>query len=217
MTKKGVHEENNHDNDQGNAAESAENQSGHGKRSNHEHDKKMKELEKKCYELEAKVEGLESDKKNYQDKLARVMADFDNHRRRTEEERSRIIKQAAEKIILEMLPVLDDMTRALDTYDENHAVDKLIDGLKLVGKKFSDVMAFNGVAPIDALNKPFDPYYHEALTMVVEGEHEHEEQVVQEYRKGYMLYDKVIRPSQVVVSKKKENDSGSTGEENKGE
>lgn len=168
-----------------------------------EHDKKHGES-KKHDELVQKIDELEAEKKNFQDKLARVMADFDNYRRRNDEDRSRFIKQAGEKLLLELIPVLDDLTRALDACTINEHTKTLVDGLRLVEKKFNDVLTINGVKPIEALHKPFDPQYHEALTMIADGDHEHEEQVIQEYRKGYMLYEKVLRPAQVVVSKKKE-------------
>ncbi len=175
------------------------------KKKNKENDKKHGDA-KKSDALNARIEELEAEKKNYQDKLARVMADFDNFRRRNEEDRSRFIKQAGEKLLLEIIPVLDDLTRALDACAVNEHTTVLLNGLRLVEKKLNDVLTVNGVKPIEALHKPFDPQYHDALTMIENGDHEHEEQVVQEYRKGYMLFEKVLRPAQVVVSKKQEDE-----------
>jgi len=170
-------------------------------------DEKMTELEDKLKKLKEQNKELKKDVENYKDKLNRVMADFDNFRKRMNKEKSNIIKNANEQLIVDILPILDNLELAVnnvDVEDDNSPANKIIEGVNLVIKQFKKVLKDNGVKTIKAVGGAFDPNFHDALQMVeTEEDHDEEELVVEEFQKGYMLKDKVIRPAKVKVSKKK--------------
>jgi molecular chaperone GrpE len=139
---------------------------------------------------------LEQEKNN----TLRALADLQNVRRRTDEERGRIIRDANERLIKELLPILDDFERGLGAARDNHSYDMLIDGVESVLRKTSDVLAKQGVIPIPSVGEQFNPDLHEAVT-VSEGSDQPDESVIAELRKGYTLHGRVIRPSLVTVAK----------------
>lgn len=130
----------------------------------------------------------------YLDSWKRAQADYINLKRRTEQEKLEMSKYATEQLITRLLPVLDDFERAFQHKPQkvNH---EWVAGIKLIEKKLRGILEAQGVTTIEALGKPFDPNLHEAC-MRTPGE---EGIVIQELSKGYKLYDKVIRASQVVV------------------
>jgi molecular chaperone GrpE len=133
-------------------------------------------------------------------KLLRIMADFDNYKKRTNRERQEIAKFANELLIVELLPVIDGFERAMQSFPDNESED-VIKGIALIKKQFEDVLAKSGVKPIETLGKPFDPNVAEAVTQIESDQPEHT--VIEEMQKGYTLHGKLIRPAMVVVSKKK--------------
>jgi molecular chaperone GrpE len=136
---------------------------------------------------------------NY-DRYLRVSADFDNYKKRMARERTDLIQYGNEKLIRDLLPVLDSLGRALDHATEPNNALLLIEGLRLVEKQFLTVLENNGVQPIQARGERFDPNFHEALFQVdtTEGE---SNRVVDELEKGYLLNGRLLRPSKVSVSK----------------
>lgn len=163
-------------------------------------------LEKEIRALTEENAALKAEKDVFYDKLARVMADFDNFRKRSHEENSRYKKMAVSSLVLDLIPVLDNLELALKSIGdavEKDGIDNFKKGIEMVDRQFRDILSKNGVEHIEALGKPFDPAFHEAM-MVVEDEcQEEEELVAEEFQKGYLLYGTVIRPSRVKVSKKK--------------
>lgn len=133
------------------------------------------------------------------DKL-RAMADLQNFRRRSEEERQRIIRDGNERLIKELLPVLDDFDLAIAAARQAQSYEQLIGGVEATSRKFLETLAKQGVAPIEAVGQPFDPDMHEAV-MLDEGSEEKDETVTGELRRGYTLNNRVIRPSLVKVAK----------------
>jgi len=125
----------------------------------------------------------------------RTQADFVNYKRRNEQERQEFGKFANSQLILSLLPVLDDLERAFESVTPQVARLKWAEGIRLIDRKLRVALEAHGVSQIKALGEPFDPNLHEAA-MRSKGE---EGIVVQELQKGYMLYDRVIRPSRVVV------------------
>jgi molecular chaperone GrpE len=126
----------------------------------------------------------------------RAQADFANYKRRTEEERQDFSRYANAQLILSMLPVLDDLERALDAGLPADADQQgWLEGIRMVERKFRTILEGQGIKPIQAVGEPFDPNLHEALRQA-EGE---EGIVVEEFQKGYMMNDRVLRPAQVVV------------------
>jgi molecular chaperone GrpE len=131
------------------------------------------------------------------DQLLRKSAEFDNYRKRTAREVERIRKTAAESLIHELLTVLDNLGLAL-SHVENES-DPLAQGVTMVHKQMDDILRRNGLEPIEASGKPFDPNVHEAVAQV-DSEEVPPGHVVQEYQRGYTLGGQILRPAKVVVS-----------------
>jgi molecular chaperone GrpE len=131
------------------------------------------------------------------DQLLRARAEFDNYRKRVARDAERTRKLAAENILKDLLPVADNFERALDHAAGDPA--SLMEGVAMVYKQFADVLARHGLEPIPAVGEIFDPNVHEALSRMPSDEHA-EDQVAQEYQKGYRLGDMVLRPAKVVIS-----------------
>ncbi|MFF2155951.1 nucleotide exchange factor GrpE [Paenibacillus chitinolyticus] len=134
-----------------------------------------------------------------QQRLLRAQADFDNFRRRTRQEKEEFAKYASLKLIEQMLPVIDNFDRALVSSRETQDFEALTKGIEMVYRQLEQVMTQEGLTPIEAVGQPFNPEFHQAIMQVESDEHE-EGIVVEEVQKGYMLKDKVIRPSMVKVS-----------------
>jgi len=145
-------------------------------------------------------QALEEEKAKAERYLAnwrRAEADFDNYKKRVEQERSENAKFAHISLVLSLLPIIDDFDRAFGTLMPSLAGLTWIDGIRLIGRKLQVTLEARGLTEIKCLGEQFDPLYHEAV-MQVEGE---EGKVVAELQKGYKLYDRVIRPALVVVGK----------------
>ncbi len=137
------------------------------------------------------------------DRMLRVAADVENTRKRLERESSEGICYANEKLIRELLPILDNLERAIEHGEKDADFDSLLEGVRMTYKGFVDTLGKLGCTQVEALGKDFDPNYHEAMMQQESSEHE-DNKVLQEFRKGYVLNDRLIRPSMVVVSKKKD-------------
>jgi molecular chaperone GrpE len=125
----------------------------------------------------------------------RAQADFSNFKKRSEQEREDFIQFANASLMLELLPLLDDLERALEHVPARLASHAWMDGVSLIYRKFRATLESQGLTQIEALGKPFDPNLHEAVRQD-KGE---EGIIIEEIRKGYQLHDKVIRPTMVVV------------------
>lgn len=134
-----------------------------------------------------------------QNKLLRAQADFDNFRRRARQEKEEFAKYASQKLLEQLIPVFDNFERAVSASKENQDLDSLSKGIDMIYRQMSQVLEQEGVKPIEAVGQPFNPEYHQAV-MQVESEEHDEGIIVEELQKGYMLKEKVIRPSMVKVS-----------------
>ena len=139
-----------------------------------------------------KIEELE-------DKVKRQLAEFENFRNRTEKEKSRMYEFGARDVIEKMLPVVDNFERGLASIPEEEKGGPVASGMEMIYKQMMTTLEGLGVTPIDALNKPFDPNFHNAV-MHVEDEEIEESTVVEEFQKGYIYKDHVIRYSMVKVA-----------------
>jgi len=128
----------------------------------------------------------------------RLLAEFDNYRRRTKEERALAEETGKREILLALLEVMDDFDRALLHIDETS--DAVANGLRLIHQRFNNVLEAHGVTPFESEGKLFDPAIHEAMTMI-DGEGEQSGTVYSEYRRGYVLNGKLLRPARVAVLK----------------
>lgn len=149
--------------------------------------------------LNSLKEKLQTQKKQIddaEDRVKRLMAEFDNFKKRSAKEREGLYNSIIADIALTLLPVIDNLEKAVSvkTEDNNYKV-----GIELVLKQFNDVLASNGIKAIDAIGKTFDPELHEAVGSV-EDSNLGVQEIKEEYRKGYMIGNKVIRHSLVVVA-----------------
>ena len=143
---------------------------------------------------------LEAEKKKAEEYLTqwqRAQADFINYKRRSEAERQEFNSFANANLVLAILPVLDDMERAIEAIPEEFASHDWVEGIRLVERKFKTILEGQGVKPILSLGMAFDPNYHEAMRQ----EKGEEGVVIAELQKGYMLNDKLLRPAKVVVGR----------------
>lgn len=131
-----------------------------------------------------------------EDRLKRLMAEFDNFKKRSSKEREGLYNSLVSDIFTSLLPVIDNLEKAASSATEDEAYKQ---GVELVLKQFKDVLTANGVQEIEGVGHPFDPELHEAVGLVVD-ENLGEKVIKEEYRKGYKIGSKVIRHSMVVVA-----------------
>ena len=148
--------------------------------------------EKKIADLEA---AIEHEKKEY----LFLMADFENFRRRTVKEKADLIKNGAESAMRDLLPVVDDLERALDAIEKGGDLDSLKEGVGLIYNKFVKYLESQHVTPIESTGKDFDTDVHEAVTMFPAPDPSMKGKVIDTTIKGYMINDKVLRHAKVVV------------------
>lgn len=134
------------------------------------------------------------------DRYLRLLAEYDNFRKRTERERSDIIKTASEDLIRELLPILDNLDRATEHRKDKTTYDEYVKGIAIIEDQFRAVLSRVGLERIEAVGKPFDPIIHDAVGIIESNEHE-SGIVIAEQDKGYILSGKVIRHPKVIVSK----------------
>jgi molecular chaperone GrpE len=155
------------------------------------------ESENNAEELLARLQDAERQHDKVMDDLRRVAADFDNYRKRVAREQAQLYARAGERLASKLLPVLDDLERALDAA-EHHEEAKVLEGVRMTKDALAAVLASEGVEEIQA-DGPFDPHVHEALlTQPAEGVEPG--QVIQVIQRGYRMGDVVLRPARVVVS-----------------
>ena len=152
--------------------------------------------------LTAEYEAYRTESEKQHDQMLRTIAEFDNSRKRTEREKEESLKYALESFVKELIPTIDSIERAIQSTKESQDVDALAEGVEMIYKGLLSTLEKRGVTPIEAVNEPFDPMQHEAV-MHVESEDVSENNVIEEWQKGYMLHNRVIRPSMVSVSKGK--------------
>ncbi|WP_461630390.1 nucleotide exchange factor GrpE [Labilibaculum euxinus] len=133
------------------------------------------------------------------DKYVRLSAEFDNYRKRTLKEKMELTKSGGEKILINILPVMDNFERALQSIDAAKDIDAIKDGVHLIYGNFKEFVTQNGIKEIEAVNQAFDTDIHEAITKIPAPTKELKGKVVDCVEKGYFLHDKVIRFAKVVV------------------
>lgn len=148
---------------------------------------------------------LEAPATDYKADLQRMAADFANYRKRNEAERTEFAKFAKADLITKLLDVLDGYDRALASVPEDLKGQPWVEGMWLVERKLRQILEGEGLEPIESLDKPFDPYLHEAVAHVESDKPEGT--VIAEHQKAYRLHDRVIRPALVSVAKAKNKES----------
>jgi molecular chaperone GrpE len=152
-------------------------------------------------DLEQAIAAEKKRAEEYLSSWQRAQADFINYKRRSEQERLEFSKFANASMLLGLLPVLDDLERALNSIPSEFAEQKWVEGVRLVERKFKSSLEIQGVKPILALGMAFDPNFHEAVRQ----DKGPEGMVLQEFQKGYTLNGKLLRPAKVVVGNGEED------------
>jgi molecular chaperone GrpE len=159
-----------------------------------------KEEEKETEELKKKLEEKEKEAKEHYDRLLRMAADFENYKKRAVREKEEWTKFANEDLIKGILPFIDNLERAVNHSEKTEDFQSLVEGIKLTVQQLLQTLNKFGVSPIESLGKPFNPAVHQAMLLVESDQHE-PNQVVEEFQKGYLLNDRLLRPATVSVSK----------------
>jgi molecular chaperone GrpE len=150
--------------------------------------------------ISSKVVELENSINQYKDQLLRKAAEFENYKKRVENDSSNIIRFANEDLIEKLLPVLDDFERSFEALkDARSESESFIKGVEMIYNKLKRVLDLQGIKPLEAVGKPFDPELHDALLQMPSADHP-PHTVMQEVEKGYILNDRVIRHAKVIVS-----------------
>jgi molecular chaperone GrpE len=154
-----------------------------------------KHLEEALETLEKEASELEEEKNEWESKAKKVKADFENYRKEESERKQRWQKQAEEKLAEELIEIMDNLERAIASADEDSGI---VQGVKMVADQLYEKLEKKGLERIDAEGEEFDPNLHKAVET---REHDEENKVLEQKRKGYMFEDKVLREAEVVVSK----------------
>ncbi len=156
-------------------------------------------LKNKERKLKDEIEMLNQKNEELKDKYLRLVAEYDNFRKRTAREKIDLRDSVKASVILDFIPVVDDMDRAMIHLAEVKDIEATVEGIKLIHQKFSDFLKTNGVEEIEAKDKEFDTDLHEAITRFPVEEEDKKGKVIDVVQKGYKINDKVIRFSKVVV------------------
>ena len=149
-----------------------------------------------------RLEKKENEIKELKEKNLRLLAEFENYKKRTSRDQLESMKYAQEPALKEFLPILDNLERALFHSKESRDIDKLNEGLQLIMKQSQEALSQLGVSPLPAKGEIFDPTKHQAISQVETDDLE-ENRIVEEVSKGYFFKDRILRPAMVTVSKKK--------------
>ncbi|HTE20687.1 MAG TPA: nucleotide exchange factor GrpE [Armatimonadota bacterium] len=147
-----------------------------------------------------RIATLEREAEEWRDRCLRTAAEMENLRRRAQREAEEDRKRGNERLISELLPALDNFSRALESADQTSNLEALKTGVELIYRQLSDVLSRQGLERIEALGQPFDPNLHEAIMQVEPQEGQSPHEVVEELRAGFRLNDRVLRPTLVKVT-----------------
>lgn len=150
-------------------------------------------------ELEKQIKEAKAQTEDQKDKYLRLAAEFDNYRKRTLKEKANLILNGGEKSLNSILPVIDDLERAIKTMDTATDVAAVKEGVELIYSKFITILAQNGVKIIETKGQPLDTDYHEAIAVIPAPEEEQKGKIIDCMQTGYTLNDKVLRHAKVVV------------------
>jgi len=149
--------------------------------------------------LEEKVKALEQEINQYKELALRKAAEFENYKRRTENDQLNLLKYAAESLLIKILPMIDDLERSIEHMTEETDVQKIKEGIQLVYNKFVKTLDEQGVKKMESIGKPFNVEFHEALMQRAD-DSVPPHTVIDELETGYMYKDRVIRHAKVIVS-----------------
>lgn len=157
--------------------------------------------------MEARLESMEQESKDSHDRFLRVSAEFENYKKRAAREMNDFRKFANESFVKAMLPVVDNLDRAIESSsDDDHSNSSVVEGVNMTLKEILKIFEQFGVKPFASLGKTFDPALHQAV-MQEESDDHPEKTILNELEKGYMMHDRLLRPAMVVVSKKTDSEN----------
>src|SRR5690554_808179 len=145
----------------------------------------------------------EKERDEFKERWMRASADLDNLRKRTRRDKDEFRKYGHDKFALELIPVVDNLERALDHASKSADTGSIVDGVQMVYRQIVGALEKHGIVGIDALGTKFDPEHHEAIQQVESSEHE-TGTVVEQFQKGYSIHDRLLRPAMVSVAKRSE-------------
>jgi molecular chaperone GrpE len=151
--------------------------------------------------LQEQLQNKSEEAKKYYDQYLRGLAETENIRKRSQREKEDYLKFAHLSIIKKLLPIIDDLNRGMEAANAAQDYEGLKKGMEITARNLSELLRQEGVQEIECVGKPFDPQYHEPLMVVDSNEHP-ENTIIEELNKGYIMHDRVIRPSLVKVSGK---------------
>jgi molecular chaperone GrpE len=163
-------------------------------------DKKKRSSKEGVADLEATLQKARAEAAENYDRLLRVSADFENYKKRVSKEKSDLIRYGNDELIKELLPVIDNLERALEHASSEETQEGIQGGVEMTLQQFLGILQRFGVTPIAAEGEPFDPTKHEAVMEQATGDYD-PGNVVTELQKGYLLNDRLVRPAKVVVAK----------------
>lgn len=172
-------------------------------------EKEKEILEEETLESESKKEKKQKKNKQideltekvkfFENETLRAKADLVNYRKRKDEEVSNLLKYASSDVLMSLLPVLDNFERVINKEDVSEEIKNYLEGFKLIYNQIKEILEVNDVKEIDALDKEFDPLYHQSVTMRKD-ESKESGIVLEVYQKGYTYKDKVLRPAMVIIN-----------------
>lgn len=177
-----------------------------GGQASHDNSQEQNTSDADVQEVNEKIERLEKERDELKDKYLRKAAEFENYKRRTEQEFTALSKYANEQLISDLLPIIDDFERSLTISKDRREFGPFYKGIELIYQKFIGLLNAKGVQPIDSEGKQFNVDLHDAL-MQVPKEDVEPNTIIEEVEKGYLYKDKVIRHAKVVVAKEAEDDT----------
>jgi molecular chaperone GrpE len=148
----------------------------------------------------ADVDELQRQRDDYYDRLLRKTAEFDNYRKRVDRDRQATSESLTAEVMRDLLPLVDDLERALKAEPGNDAAQSYRRGVELIQRQLLEILRRRGVKPIEALGADFDPHYHQAVSYDASEGHRDGE-VIEEFARGYMLGERLLRPAMVKVAK----------------
>ena len=173
--------------------------------------KNLREFAKKVKELQNENDLLNEKFEKLKDKYLRLLAEFDNYRKRVEKEKNEILKYGNENIILQLIPFDEIFENVLKQMEKSNSPENIKKGIELLKKEFTKLLESFGVKKIISIGEKFDPRFHEA-TGFIETEDKENGIIIEEEKGGYIYNDRVIRPALVKVAKKRDNADKGSGE-----
>jgi molecular chaperone GrpE len=152
-----------------------------------------------CQEKDIEIKNWEDEYNQLYDKYLRLYSDFDNFRKRTNKEKLDMIDSASESVIMDVLPVLDDFERAVDSMKDAADAESVMTGFKLIYNKFHKILTDKGLKEIKCIDEPFDAELHDAIARIPAQKKKLKGRIIDQVQKGYYLKNRVIRHSKVVV------------------